>query len=101
MYSDVRLAASFPEKRFASKVSPALGTEVPDFRPKSGRLIIFQNSRNGCHECVAARSQFVQPVGDDPLQSTLASGKQNYGNSPLVAPAAVAAYIAVCLKTID
>jgi protein TonB len=43
----------------------------------------------------------VQPVGHYPFQSALASGKQDYGNSPLVAEAAITAYIAVCLKTID
>jgi hypothetical protein len=45
MHSDVRLAASFPEKPFASKVPSVVRTEVPDLRPRSGRLIIFQNSR--------------------------------------------------------
>jgi hypothetical protein len=43
----------------------------------------------------------VQPVGYYLLQSALASGKQDYGNSPLVAAASVAAYIAACLKRID
>ena len=76
-------------------------TEVHDLGPRSGRLIIFQNSRNGSHERVAARSQFVQPVWHDLLQSALASGKQDYGNLPLVAAAAIAPHVTVCFKTID
>lgn len=65
MHLDVWLEVSFPEKRFASKLPSVLRTEVPDLMPRSGRLI-FQNSRNGWHECVTARSQFVQPGGARP-----------------------------------
>jgi hypothetical protein len=43
----------------------------------------------------------VQPPAHHLLQCTLASGKQNCRNLPLVASAAIAADIAVRLESID
>jgi hypothetical protein len=50
---------------------------------------------------VATPSQFVHSPAHDLFQRTLATGQQSYGNLALVAPAAVAADIAVRLKPID
>ena len=50
---------------------------------------------------MATPSQFVHSPAHDLFQRTLATGQQSYGNLPLVAPAAVAADIAVRLKPID
>ncbi|MGB2897844.1 MAG: hypothetical protein WBB89_01170 [Candidatus Acidiferrum sp.] len=43
----------------------------------------------------------MQPPTHDALQSTLASGQQNYRNLPLVVPATVTADIAMRLESID